>query len=63
MELIISILMFFGLLSPEQATSMSDAELQACASANQQVIQEFIDTHDDPYAATNTDFLIDRRED
>lgn len=62
MELFISILMFFGLLSPEQATSMSDAELHAVVSANQQVIEQTLDCND-PSAVNNTDFLIDRRED
>lgn len=62
MELFISILMFFGLLSPEQATTMSDAELNAVVSANQQVIEQAMDSND-PQAGAALEFIIDRRED
>ena len=63
MELLIAILMFFGIVSPDAATSMSDAEKQYLINCNQPLIQQAISDPAVVEAASSSEFVIDRRED
>ena len=63
MELLIAILMFFGIVSPDAATSMSDAEKQFLINSNQPLIEQAIKDPAVCEAASSSEFVIDRRED
>ena len=63
MELLIAILMFFGIVSPDAATSMSDAEKQYLINCNQTLLEQTLQDPALVEAAGNSEFVIDRRED
>ena len=63
MEMFIAILMYLGLLSPDAAHSMSDAEMQMMVNANHAVIEHAQTNENTMEAAAALEFMIDRRED
>ena len=63
MELLIAILMFFGIVSPDAATSMSDAEKQFLINSNQPLIEQAIKDPAVCDAAAQSGYEFDRRED
>ena len=63
MELLIAILMYLGVVTPQATATMSDAEMNNLINSNQQLIEQSLS---DPWlveAAASSDFAIDRRED
>ena len=63
MELLIAILMFFGVVSPDAATTMSDAEKQYLINCNQPLLEQAITDPMVVEAASTSGYEIDRRED
>jgi len=63
MELLIAILMFFGIVSPDAATSMSDAEKQYLINCNQPLLEKAISDPSVAEAASTSGYEFDRRED
>jgi len=63
MELLIAILCFFGVISPDATSTMSQAEMDYLIQCNQTVIQQGLN---DPWvveAVSTSGYEFDRRED
>ena len=61
MELLIAILMYLGMLSPDVATTASSSDLDLMVQSNRQVIEQVCS---DPVVVQAAgDLIIDRRED
>lgn len=63
MELLIAILMFFGVVSPDAATKMSDADAQFLINSNQALLEQAVTDPAICEAASTSGYEFDRRED
>ena len=62
MEILIAILMYLGILSPEATTSMSSAELDYLIQSRQDAIHQVLTDESACQSAADA-YTIDRRED
>lgn len=63
MELLIAILVYFGIVSPEASVNMSQAEKDYLIMSNQQLIQQSLQDPSVVQGASTSQIIIDRRED
>ena len=63
MELIIAILMYFGIVSPDVTATMSDAEVNYLINQNQPLIEQALQDPNVCEAASTSGYEFDRRED
>jgi hypothetical protein len=63
MELLIAILVYFGIVSPDATSTMTQAEMDYLIMCNQTVIQQSMQDPSTIQAASTGQIIIDRRED
>lgn len=63
MELLIAILVYFGVVSPDATATMSQAEKDYLIMSNQTVIQQTMKDPSTLEAVSGGGIIIDRRED
>lgn len=63
MELLIAILVYFGVVSPDATASMSQAERDYLIMSNKALIEQSLQDPSTLEAASSGQIIIDRRED
>lgn len=63
MELLIAILVYFGIVSPDATSTMTQAEMDYLINSNKTVIEQSLQDPGTLEAASTGQIIIDRRED